>query len=321
MLVPCILLFALHCEPLHVMDTSPVELCAYLDKSCALAGQPVNLVFGYRSDRKARLSIVNDGPYTTGLFRLILSREGEYDLNKSAQRQLCVRPIRQGDIVAFDLCTSEWETVTFPLHLRYTTDLPPGEYEVRIQAINGSVWYEGKNKKLDLEGEIQVGTLEITRGGAGELESIFDNLLQEAVQAYEADLASKGSSLSTDFALPSTIKSLLWGYGSIAATYQIQFLFSNPKIKLWPSVTIHAFQNIILHACQEDVQRLVTIVDSKKPSAKLGYSNSLREMLIWAMYRLYEVRKGDDEIRRIIEPVIDVYSTEFDPAALETPPG
>ena len=301
-----------------------------LSKSKIISGEPVSLIFSFTyesdglgsiflDDSKNTFANINERSETERLKLSIQNTKG----NEMPRRNLICHPISQVIILSeSNLEPSETVTGEYPLHLRVSTLLEPGEYIVTISAIDilqshltpeylESVGTGPKIYPTSTRESYSVPplTLEVEPYDEAKLLAVYDALMAEAQYALAHP---SGSWQGLDyFDIEAPIRTLLWAYGPVAVPYQIELIY-DPEIGFlfWPPAIVHTWDNIVRFATREQVEEVLAFArhpEFEKP-ANVPFSSRYTPGLVWAIHQWHT--HGTEEIKALTKELAEKFPAE-----------
>ncbi len=299
------------CSTAASVDSKPVTLDVSLSESSILSGAPVDIVFTVTCLKESGVSILLSEYARYGDERLIIDLRAADDGTLCPRRPLISRPPRQDYLLPFvELSNGESATVSYPLHRQFSTRVASGLYLVTFPSLalkvpSGEI---GQWRKLQLP----IPSLELTIQSENDeaLKSVYQKLLEEAVRGYEA-ITGTFYLKAGDHLYPTSCKALLWAYDRVAVPYQIDLLRPpNGLCRFMRTARVHAYQNIVEHAEEQETRRLVDI--ALDGGFHPDYKNGIYfcKQLLWAIQELH--RRGGEEIQDMTKEVIERFPEPVD---------
>lgn len=285
--------FIMACATASAGNLPPLPMEIRLSETSIIAGQPIGVIIRVTNNTPEERHVYVANNFRFGKKWFVLHLEGPTPI---ARRQLLVYPTPQNCMGSKFLKSNESTEAYYPLHLQYTTDLPPGKYQLSVEKSEESIYWDGvfTNSMMNFEVRPYDGKA---------LRDIYANLLKESLAAYPGVYAN-GFALKEEFtALPPCMKLLLWAWGKDAIPYQIDLLFSPEGVaRISETQAIHTYQNIVENGTKEDVERLVAIAKQDKFSPKYEQVRYYDPVLVWALNQIHQ--KDDPELKKMTEDIV-----------------
>ena len=304
-----------------------------LSKESISSGETLHIHFVYTniSDDDVRVSL-SDGYDVYGDPSLYQESESlkisikDKKGNEVTRRELLCRPNSQSTVLSCQLKPGETVTGEYPLHLRISTLLEPGEYSVDINSMNIShgSYLQDKNRDAAkpritiVQGTretISVPSLTFTVTPYDEiaLKAAYDAFMEKARHA----LANPTDSWfqGQDFLdIEAPIRTILWAEGPMAVQYQLELIYDfRYGFIFWPPALVNTWDNIVRYATVEQVKQVLEIArHAKAREIEVGRRSFqyYSPTLVWAIYQWHT--QGSESIRALTQE-IEVQLPEEEP--------
>lgn len=312
-----------------------------LSKDSITPGEPVALYFTFTNTSNGRVTISLVDSYP--IFGNIEDRLENEDLkislldnkeNEIPRRELLCRPKSQYMIFSESLL-KPGETIRgeFPLHLRFTTLLEPGKYNVLVKRFTFFYGFVSQDYIESIGNEPMFITLspekvsgpmlplEVEPYDEAKLLAVYDALMTEAQYAL-ANPSGSGSGLDY-FDIEAPIRTLLWAYGPAAVPYQIELIYDPDRgFRFWPPAIVHTWDNIVRFATREQVEQVLAFArhpEFEKP-ANTTHSSRYTPGLVWAIHQWHT--HGPEEIKALTKELAEKFPEDrLYPHQMERAPG
>lgn len=277
-----------------------------LSKNTITPGEPLSLCFTFTNTSDGEVSVSFDDMYNTwepnvenrlqteNLKIVVKDLEG----NRIPRRNLLCRPHSQFYVFSTHLKPNETITQEYPLHLRTSTLLKPGQYLFEIESFDlnhchlsphyiesiGTGVKVFKHKRDTFVGPTLV--LNVEPYDMTKLTSVYEALMDEVRYALNHPL---GSWVGEDYSdIPTPIRTLLWAEGPVAVPYQIEVIHDRERgFRFWPPAIVNTWENIVRHAAPEQIESVLEMARHpecvKDPDKE--YSPHYTPGLAWAIHK------------------------------------
>jgi len=314
----CISTFFIGSDILYANEVNISYLCCniYLSKYKILSGEPVNLCFTFKNISDGLVYVYLGDCYDI-YEKNSLERTETEELkvsvrdskgNEIPRTQVLCRPHSQTVIISKTLHAGESATIEYPLHLRISTEVEPGKYNVLLNAfdlVHGFLPIEYKNsdkledKVMKTKRETFSGPsflLEVHAFNKDSLNYLYNDVYNKAL--FEIN-HPKRSFCGNDFSdIQTNIRTILWANGPMAVPYQIELIYSKEKGFIFnPSTIVNTWSNIFRYATFEQIERVIEMAErlecEKDPLKE--YTRYYTSGLAWAIHQWHA--NGSEEIK------------------------
>lgn len=305
--IQCVLLCALHAFAESV-QAGPVTLSASLSETSILPGQPVDIIFTVKNAgaEEAGVSLWINGRFSAEFFRIKLQSQSL----AAPERERFFYPWTQSHISFRNLIAGGVDSETFPLHMRCSTEVPPGRYGVVIENITLSENIGQEHSQFDF-GSLSIPIeLEVRPPNDEALREFYAKLLSTCLAPFadEHPNLKKTNAWHYDFDYLPCIRSLLWAWGKQAVPYQMDLMLdADGHLRIDDAVTARTYENIAKFAEKADVERLMKIVMNEKFGPDIKTHQYYDQTLVWALHQIH--RRGDPVLEELTRPAVERFST------------
>jgi hypothetical protein len=299
-----------------------------LSKSIITAGEPVSILFKFTNTSDGEIFLLLKDSWNIWAESL---EEGNKDENINVvltdengtdvpRRNLLCRPSSQDTVICeFGIKPGKSLIGDLPIHLRTSTLLEHGEYQVKVKVIDCSFAYDPPFNKGNTIGILSTvkNALETTLSLSvapycePKLKQVYEALMKEVQYALAHPSGSWRGDDYADIAPP--VRTILWAEGPMAVPYQIELIYdAKSGFRFWPPAIVNTWNNIVRHATTEQIERVLKMArhpDCKKsPQFEYNYSEHYTPGLVWAIHYWHE--NGSEEIRELTRDLAAVLPKE-----------
>jgi hypothetical protein len=271
-----------------------------LSKSRIISGEPVNILIRVLNRNTLHpgvyISIPNNSPSDDGILQLTLVDESTGIA--CARRVLKSYPVSQMK-VADDVYipAGAAATITYPLHLQYSTLIPAGNYSLVLSRVQLLVRETAQSSASVVELHSSRLALTVAPYDKEQLAGIYATILQDALEESAKPVKEW---TGRDSQLAPVIRLLLWAYGPDAVKPQQTLMFeSGAGFRFSPSARVHAWENIAEYAELDDIERWNAIVNDPKSVDRQHFGRWHDPLLVWVLHEVNE--RGTTEMKRMLE--------------------
>ncbi len=288
-----------------------------LSKSIITAGEPISILFKFTNTSDGEIFLLLSDSWNIWAeslaegnkdenIKVVLTDEKGTDIPR---RHLLCRPRSQDTVICeFGLKPGKSLIGEFPIHLRTSTLLDHGEYQVKVKVIDFSFAYDPPFNKGNTSGILSTVknalettlSLSVASYSEPELKATYNALIKDVRYALAHP---SGSWRGDDYAdIASPVRTLLWAEGPMAVPYQIELIYDPEKgFRFWPPAIVNTWDNIVRYATTEQIERVLKMARhpkcKKSPKFEYDYSEYYTPGLAWAIHYWHE--NGSEEIREL----------------------
>jgi hypothetical protein len=313
LLLPAVILLSMPCGAVPDGGNTmlPPEFEVHLSKQSIVSCEPVDVlvnVINKNTSGSLFISIRNN--ISTQKQVLALSLKDRITNSEMPRRELKFYPATQMFLAHYLCIPAESRvTISYPLHLQYSTDLPPGNYSLFFASMKAVFSRCLEEPSTTIEPCLQEMSLAVLSYDRQRLEQAYGDLEKSAIA--ESDAPARYWT-GMDFQLGSAVRSVLWAYGPDAVKSQLNLLFDEQKGFRFPmSSTAHTWDNIARFASLDNVRKMAHIAENPRFCSTLNQPGPwFNRGLIWALYELNG--RGDPDIFKMTRPFLDRFSQKPD---------
>ena len=314
------------------IDISYLECDIYLSKKCIVSGEPVNLCFSFTNISNGEVFILLDDCYDyydsnrgkqTETEKLKVSLE-DCSGNQVPRRDILCRPHSQILFLKQKIKPGETFIGEYPLHLRVSTKVDPGEYVLSVKSFDIVHGYSPPEnlEMTETTSKIRKNIRESFSGPSlklivkpynkTQLISAYDAIMKKAQD--ELKYPSRSWSGHDHLDIPNSIRTILWAEGPLSVPYQIDLIYqSEIGFRYWPPAIVNTWNNIVRYATQEQIKKIIEIAEhpecKKDPQYEFYYSSHYTPGLAWAIHKWHA--NGSEEIQDITSEIVDRFPEEY----------
>lgn len=307
------------------MNLPHLKCAITLSKCRIVSGEPVNLCFAFTNTDDDEVFVsVSDG---YDIFNLN-KKEGRADEElkisilddrgiEVPRRDLLCRPSSQSRMGPGDLAPGKTAIVEYPLHLRMSTLLDPGQYHITVDSFTINHSYRSHTERDDhlllteehAKRETFSGpslVLEVESYDEAKLVASYETLIKSARQALNVPCYN-AVVLMKDFGIQSPILTILWADGPMAVPYQIQLMYDSQRgFRYWPPAIANTWDNIVRYATLEQVENILDIARHPecRPDSSRRWSSRYTPGIAWAIHQWHS--HGSESIKQITRDLAEM---------------
>jgi len=311
------------------LNESYIKCDIDLSKKEIISGEPINLRFSFTNISSKEINSItlmdaydlwgdsNNRENTECMKIIIKDSEG----NDIPRRNLLCRPDSQRIILlSFPLKPNETVFGEYPLHLRYSTLLKPGQYHVFVNNID--VWYNYKplfpelgdpgtngeciSRRIAFSGKPLA--LAIKPYDEKKLVASYAEIMEKARDAILHPISSGVYDKLDYLDIASSIRTILWAEGPIAIPFQIEILYDSEEgFRYWPPAVVNTWDNIVHYATPEQIKNVLVMAkgmgEERNSMRKYYYSSRYSPGLAWAIHEWNT--NGSEEIKELTQELVE----------------
>lgn len=288
-------------------DSLKIKVKADVSEKEITQGEPIEIVFSICnefSDNYVRVSLWNNNVFSQD--QLIIKMMSKNGGSSPTPRLLPVYPASQSLILSEMLAPGKCVSVCYPLHLQCSTNITPGQYKIVFEKmfIQGRIYGIDSTENVDIISNPEAIDIKIIEYDESRITSKYENLLVK-VNTNECRYIEAWEMM--DFkTVCNDMKSLLWACGPKAVNYQLSVLYDeNNGFLGWPPVTIYAWDNIARYATQEQVKKLINIIEGGKFIYGKWPTQYYDPGIVWCFHEI--AKNGTDENKILAQPIAEKY--------------
>ena len=308
------------------MDISYIKPEIKLSNTKIIAGEPVNLRFAFTNTSDGNATLMLRDGYNIWIDNKDKRIETEelkisihcLDGNEIPRREILCRPESQSIVISGDVKSGETIIGDYPLHLRLSTILAPGKYQVDIMSYTLCYVFRaveeskiapriGRYKCENLSGPSLLLIVEPYNEEA--LTAIYDLYMKNA----QKEITNLSSWRGQDYIdIPSPVRTILWAEGPIAVSYQIDLVYDKKLgFVFWPPAVVNTWDNILRYATPEQIKPILEIageMESKPSNQEYYYSSCYSPGLVWAIHEWNT--NGSEAIQELTQELANILPEE-----------
>ena len=310
-----------------------------LSKNRIVAGEPVNLRFSFTNSSNREISLGLSDSYdlwdedkdnrlnTESLKIAVVDDKG----NEVPRRDLPCRPYSQFTLIPYmqaEVAPGATVVVEYPLHLRVSTQIPPGHYRVIVKAFQ--LQHSNQYHSEVREDGVTIGQweslwerfvgpalpLEVEPFDETRLTAVYKALMEEAGQ--EPLYVDKCFRCTDDYSIRPALRSILWAEGPVAVPFQIAIMYGSQwGFRVWPPALVNTWANIVQYAERDQIDRVLEMARHPECIDMIGRGwGHYTPGLAWAIHEWH--RRGAEELRQHTAPLVKLFPhEELCPTSLE----
>jgi len=296
-----------------------------LTKNTIISGEPISVCFTITNTSGGEVHFALDDGYDiwdsnldnrlkTELLKISFQDSRGEELPR---RKLLCRPHSQVLFFTGDLNPGEKMVGEYPLHLRVSTLISPGEYRLTVKAFDLVHGYMSpeylesvgpKDKKIGTSVRESFSgptlTLNVEPYDDAKLIAVYEDIMTKARYAIDHPSGSWCGFDYNDISTPT--RTLLWAEGPAAVPYQIELIYDKEKgFRYWPPAIVNTWDNIVRYATPSQVEQILEMARHPECYRTPGqeYSKYYTPGLAWAIHQWHE--NGSEEVKESTEELAE----------------